>query len=65
MRYIQILKREKRFTEMKTLCSLCLAKDIKPSSFLGGNPNINFHFVLFLLTLIDVDFFYEFENTTT
>ena len=51
------MKREKRFTEMKTLCSLCLAKDIKLSSFLGGNLNR----IIFLLTLIDVDYFYDFE----
>ena len=30
--------------ELKTLCSLCLAKDIKLSSFLGGNPSRNFYF---------------------
>ena len=36
---------------------MCLAKDIKLSSFLGGNPNK----VLFMLTLIDVDYFYDFE----
>ena len=42
---------------MKTLCSLCLATDIKLSSFLGGNPNR----ILFLLTLFDVDYFYDFE----
>ena len=53
------MKREKRITEMKTLCSLCLAKDIKLSSFLGGNPNRVF---LFLLTLIYVDYLYDFED---
>ena len=30
---------EENFVEKKTLCSKCLAKDIKLSSFLGGNPN--------------------------
>ena len=35
----RILKREKNFAERKTICSNCLAKDIKLSSFLGGNPN--------------------------
>ena len=43
--------------EMKTLYSLCLTKDIKLSSFLGGNQI----FFFFLLTLIDVDYFYDFE----
>ena len=52
------MKREKRITKMKALCSLCLAKDIKLSSFLGGNPNKNFNL---FLTFIDVDLFYEFE----
>ena len=32
-------EKEENFTEKKTLCSKCLAKDIKLSSFLGGNPN--------------------------
>ena len=30
---------EENFAEKKTLCSKCLAKDIKLSSFLGGNSN--------------------------
>ena len=34
----RILKGEKNFVERKTICSKCLAKDIKLSSFLGGNP---------------------------
>ena len=51
------MKKEKRIIEMKILCSLCLAKDIKLSSLMGGNPNK----ILFLLTLIDVDYFYDFE----
>ena len=33
------LKREENFAEKKTLCSKCLVKDIKLSSFLGGNPS--------------------------
>ena len=41
------LKREKKITEMKTLYSLCLAKDIKLSSFSGGNLNRIFNFVNF------------------
>ena len=52
------MKREKRITKMKTLYSLCLAKDIKLSSFLGGNPNK----VFFLLILIYVDYLYDFED---
>ena len=40
-------KRGKKLLELKTLCSLCLAKDIKLSSFLGGNPNRVFNFVNF------------------
>ena len=39
----RFLKREKNFAERKTIRSKCLAKDIKLSSFLGGNPNFNFH----------------------
>ena len=31
------LKREENFAEKKTLCSKCLARDIKLSIFLGGN----------------------------
>ena len=34
----------KRITKMKTLCSKCLAKDIKLSNFLGGNLCRNFYF---------------------
>ena len=33
------LKREENFDEKKTLCSKCLARDIKLSSSLGGNPS--------------------------
>ena len=33
------LKREENFAEKKTFCSKCVAKDIRPSSFLGGNPS--------------------------
>ena len=32
-------EKEENFSEKKTLCRKCLAKVIKPSSFLGGNPN--------------------------
>ena len=37
-------KQTKRVTVLKALCSLCLAKDIKLSSFLGDNPSRNFYF---------------------
>ena len=39
MEYIQIVKKGKSFAEGKIFCSKCLAKDIKLSSFLGGNPS--------------------------
>ena len=42
---------------MKTFCSKCLAKDIKLSSFLGGNPSR----IFILISLINVDSFYQFE----
>ena len=32
-------EKEENFAENKTFYSKCLAKDIKRSSFLGGNPN--------------------------
>ena len=35
----RFLKREKNFAERKTICRKCLTKDIKLSSFLGGNPS--------------------------
>ena len=38
MKYIQIVKKGKNFAKMNTFWSKCLAKDIKLSSFLGGNP---------------------------
>ena len=31
--------KEENFTEKKTFCNKYLAKDIKLSNFLGGNPN--------------------------
>ena len=46
MEYIQIVKKGKSFVEIKTLCTKCLAKDIKLSSFLGGNPS-----KIFILTV--------------
>ena len=50
MEYIQIVKKGKSFVEMKTFCNKCLAKDIKLSSFLGGNPSrIFILIVLFML----------------
>ena len=36
---IQILKREKSFSKMKTFFNKCLAKEIKMSNFLGGNSS--------------------------
>ena len=42
MKYIQIVKKGKSFAEMKTFCNKCLAKDIKLSNFLGGNPSTIF-----------------------
>ena len=39
MEYIQIMKKRKSFVEVKTFCSKCLAKDIKLSIFLEGNPS--------------------------
>ena len=32
-------EKKESFAEKKTFCTKCLAKDIKISSFLGGNPN--------------------------
>ena len=32
-------EKEENFVGKKTFCSKCLAKDIKLSSFLGGNPS--------------------------
>ena len=39
------LKTEENFVEKKTFCRKCVAKDIKLSIFLGGNPMqiFNFH----------------------
>ena len=38
------LKREENFAKKKTFYSKCLARDIKLSSFLGGNPKkFSFH----------------------
>ena len=46
----QILKIEENFVERKTFCSKCVARDIKLSSFLGGNPSkiliFTFSFIL-------------------
>ena len=64
------MKREKSFAEVKTFCSKCLAKDIKLSSFLGGNLSeiLNFvvRFVKFcvfdvlVLILLEILFFLSF-----
>ena len=43
-------RRKENFAEMKIFCSKCLAKDIKLSSFLGGNLS-NF-FLIFIVILI-------------
>ena len=37
---LDLEEKEENFAEKKTLCSKCLVKDIKLSSFSGGNPNI-------------------------
>ena len=39
MRTYPDLKRDEYFAEKKTFCSKCLVRDIKLSSFLGGNPS--------------------------
>ena len=46
-------KRGKNFAEMKTFCSKCLAKDIKLSSFLGGNLS---RILIFIVRLILLNF---------
>ena len=46
-------KRENNFTEMKTFYSKCLAKDIKLSNFLGGNPS---RILIFTVRLILLNF---------
>ena len=44
-------KREKNFAEMKTFYSKCLAKDIKLSSLLGGDPRRILIFIVILILL--------------
>ena len=44
-------KREKNFAELKTFYSKCLARDIKMSSFLGGNLSIILIFIVRLILL--------------
>ena len=53
------MKRGKSFAEMKTFCSKCLAKDIKLSSFLGGNLRRIFILIvlLMLITFLSLKFF--------
>ena len=46
-------RREDNFVEIKTLCSKCLAKDIKLSSFLGGIPS---RILIFIVRLILLNF---------
>ena len=50
LRY-RFIKRENNFAEMKAFYSKCLAKDVKLSSFLGGNPNIILIFIVILILL--------------
>ena len=44
-------RKEENFVEMKIFCSKCLTKDIKLSSFLGGNPSIILIFIVVLILL--------------
>ena len=44
-------RREENFAEIKILCNKCLAKDIKLSSFLGGNPRKILIFIVILILL--------------
>ena len=44
-------RRKENFVEMKIFCSKCLAKDIKLSSFLGGNPRKILSFIVILILL--------------
>ena len=42
--------------EMKAFCRKCLAKDIKLSSLLGGNPIYLFIFIIFIVNLTLLNF---------
>ena len=44
-------RREDNFVETKIFCSKCLAKDIKLSSFLGGNASRILIFIVILILL--------------
>ena len=54
------LKREENFAEKKTFCNKCLAKYIKLSSFLGGNPSkillFTANFILLILVCLKFSF---------
>ena len=45
------LEERKDFAKRKAFCSKCLVKDIKLSSFLGGNPIYLFIFIIFIVNL--------------
>ena len=45
------LEERKDFAERKAFCSKCLAKNIKLSSFLGGNPIYLLIFIIFIVNL--------------
>ena len=56
------LKRKENFTENKTFCSKCLAKEIKLSSFSRGNSRKILFFIanLTLLILVCLKFSFNF-----
>ena len=56
------LKEKENFVESKTFYSKCLAKDIKLSSFLGGQPKQLLIFIsnLILLILVCLKFSFNF-----
>ena len=43
------LEERKYFAERKAFCSKCLSKNIKLSSFLGGNPIYLLIFIIFIV----------------
>ena len=51
MKLRSIFRRKENFFEMKIFCNKCLAKDIKLSSFLGGNPSRILIFIVILILL--------------
>ena len=50
------LEDRKDFAERKAFCSKCLAKDIKLSSFLGGNPIYFFICIIYIVNLTLLNF---------